>query len=126
MGSTADHDPGGSYDSVYQPAVQRSGVFPDAACCAASNHNFHTDISDIVEKSNGKICEQQKIECSFAGDCSDRNRVKCGIAVGIIGKCAKNLPPAASFEHIEIKKLGTALKVVPVFLSLCVLFSIVL
>lgn len=115
MGSTADHDPGGSYDSVYQPAVQRSGVLPDAACGAASNHDFHTDISDIVEKSNGKICEQQKIEYSFVGDCGDRNRVKCGIAVGIIGKCAENLPPAVSFERIEIKKLGTALKVVPVF-----------
>ena len=60
--STADDDSGGGDHPVYQTAIRRSGIFPDAACRPASSYNIYTDISDGFEKGNGKICEQQTFE----------------------------------------------------------------
>ena len=53
--------PGGGDHPVYQTAIRRSGIFPDAACRPASSYNIYTDISDGFEKGNGKICEQQTL-----------------------------------------------------------------
>ncbi len=33
---------------VYQTAIRRSGIFPDAACRPASSYNIYTDISDLI------------------------------------------------------------------------------
>ncbi len=60
--STADDDSGGGDHPVYQTAIRRSGIFPDAACRPLPVTIFTQIYLTASKKGNGEICEQQTFE----------------------------------------------------------------